>query len=113
MRKDMGLNVEEFIRVEIECSRRVEGFLDTWKDKIARETRARHFEIADSPRGEYIVEWNIESEALIVGLTSLKIKKGLDTLTQIPGITSDKAMKLFDAGYNSAEPMTKADAEDL
>jgi isoleucyl-tRNA synthetase len=113
MRKDMGLNVEEFIRVEVECSRRVEGFLDTWKDKIAKDTRARHFEIADSPRGEYIVEWNIESEALVVGLTSLKIKQGLDTLTQIPGITSDKAMKLFDAGYSTAEQMTTSDAEDF
>jgi isoleucyl-tRNA synthetase len=113
MRKDMGLNVEEFIRVEIECSRRVEGFLETWKDKIARETRARHFEIVDSPRGEYIVEWNIESEALVIGITSLKIKQGRDLLTAIPGITADKAMKLFDAGYNTIEHIKAAAAEDL
>ncbi len=113
MRKDVGLNVEEFIRVEIECSRRVEGFLETWKDKIARETRARHFEIVDSPRGEYIVEWNIESEALVIGITSLKTKQGTDILTAIPGISPDKAMKLFDAGYNTMENIKAASAEDF
>ncbi|HUW43059.1 MAG TPA: DUF835 domain-containing protein, partial [Thermoplasmata archaeon] len=113
MRKDMGLNVEEFIRVEIECSRRVEGFLENWKDKIARETRARHFEIVDSPRGEYIVEWNIESEAMVIGLTSLKMKQGMDTLTGISGISSDKAMKLVDAGYSTIDHMKEASAEDF
>ena len=113
MRKDMGLNVEEFIRVEIECSRRVEGFLESWKDKIARETRARHFEIADSPRGDYIVEWNIESEAMVIGLTSLKMKQGMDTLTSISGISPDKAMKLVDAGYSSVEHMKEASTEDF
>ncbi len=113
MRKDMGLNVEEFIRVEIECSRRVEGFLESWKDKIARETRARHFEIADSPRGDYIVEWNIESEALVIGVTSLKLRQSVDVLTGIQGITSDKAMKLVDAGYSTLDQMKDASAEDF
>ncbi|MGQ9587971.1 MAG: isoleucine--tRNA ligase [Thermoplasmata archaeon] len=113
MRKDMGLNVEEFIRVELECSRKVEGFLETWKDKIARETRARRFEVVDAPRGEYIVEWNIDTEALVIGLTSLKMRKGLDEMTKIPGITPDKAIKLFDAGYTSLETLAAAAAEDI
>ena len=113
MRKDMGLNVEEFIKTEIGCSKRVEGFLESWKDKIARETRARHFEIADSPRGDYIVEWNIESEALVIGVTSLKLRQGVDLLMGIQGITSDKAMKLVDAGYSTLDQMKEASAEDF
>lgn len=113
MRKDMGLDVEEFIRVEIECSRRVEGFLENWKDKIARETRARRLEIVDSPRGEYIVEWNIESESLVIGVTSLKTKAAMELLTAVPGITPDKALKLMDAGYNTLESIKEASAEDL
>ncbi|MFY9605316.1 MAG: isoleucine--tRNA ligase [Thermoplasmata archaeon] len=113
MRKDMGLNVEEFIKVEIGCSKRVEGFLESWKDKIARETRARHLEIADSPRGDYIVEWNIESEALVIGVTSLKLRQGVDLLMGIQGITSDKAMKLVDAGYSTLDQMKEASAEDF
>ena len=113
MRKDMGLNVEEFIKIEIGCSKRVEGFLESWKDKIARETRARHFEIADSPRGDYIVEWNIESEALVIGVTSLKLRQGVDILMGIQGITSDKAMKLVDAGYSTLDQMKEASAEDF
>ncbi len=113
MRKDMGLNVEEFIRVEIECSRRVEGFLENWKDKIARETRARRLECVDSPRGEYIVEWNVESEALVIGVTSLKMKQSMDLLTTIPGISADKEIMLMDAGYNTVETIREASPDDF
>jgi len=113
MRKDMGLNVEEFIRIEIECSRKVDGFIESWKDKIAKETRARHFDIVDAPRGEYIVEWNIDSEALVIGLTSLKMKQQLDAITDIPGMTPEKAMKLYEAGYTTVDQLKSAGADDI
>ena len=113
MRKDMGLNVEEFVRVEIQCSRRVENFLETWKDKIAKETRARRLEIVEQPRGDYIVEWTIETEALIIGVTSMKVKAGLDDLLKVPGITQDKAQKLYDHGYTSLSSMKDLPDEDI
>ena len=91
MRKDMGLNVEEFIKVEIQCTQRVEGFLETWKDKIAKEVRARKFETVEQSRGDYIVEWTIETESLVIGVTSMKVKAGLDDLLKVPGMTQDKA----------------------
>ena len=113
MRKDMKLNVEEFVKVEIQCSRKVEGAIESWKDKIARETRAKHFEIVDGAKGEYIVEWNIDTEAVVVGISPLKVKKNIDAFCQIPGLSPEKAMKLYDAGYTSLDHLKEADPEDL
>jgi len=49
----------------------------------------------------------------VIGLTSLKMKQGMDTLTSISGISPDKAMKLVDAGYSSVEHMKEASTEDF
>ncbi len=113
MRKDMGLDVEEFIRVEIECSRKIENAIETWKDHISRETRTKRLEVANSPRGEYIVEWNVSNEPLLIGITSLKMKKALDELGAIPGMTTDKALKIFDHGYTTIDALKSALTEDI
>ncbi|MBE0519047.1 MAG: isoleucine--tRNA ligase [Thermoplasmata archaeon] len=113
MRKDMGLNVEEFIRVEIECSRKIENAIESWKDHISRETRAKRLEVANSPRGEYIVEWNVSNEQLLIGITSLKMKKALDELGAIPGMTAEKALKIFDHGYTTIDALKNALIEDI
>jgi hypothetical protein len=113
MRKDMGLNVEEFIRTEIECSPKVEAFIDTWKDHISRETRARQFETVTGPKGDYIVEWNVASEALLVGVTSLKMKQNIDAIAAIPGMSVDKAIKLHEAGYKSLDALKAAKPNDV
>jgi len=113
MRKDMKLNVEEFVKVEIQCSRRVEGFLETWKDKVARETRARSFDVVDSVKGDYIVEWNVDTEALVIGVSSLKVKQNVDLLTVIQGITPDKALKVVESGFSNEDQLKRATAEDL
>ena len=113
MRKDMKLNVEEFVRVEVQCSRRVEGFLETWKDKVARETRSRAFEVVDSVKGDYIVEWNVDTEALVIGVSSMKVKQNLELLAGIQGMTADKAMKIIEAGFSSQSLIKNATQEDL
>lgn len=113
MRKDMKLDVEEFIKVEIGCSRKAEGLLDAWRDKIAKETRAKRLELTESPQGEYVVEWNIDTETVVVGITSLRIKQKLEALMKIPGITPDKASRLYDAGYTSMEMLAQTPLDEL
>ncbi len=51
MRKDMGLNVEEFIRVELECSRKVEGIIETWKEHISQRDALPETGMRRAPRG--------------------------------------------------------------
>jgi predicted flap endonuclease-1-like 5' DNA nuclease len=70
-------------------------------------------EVAESPRGEYIVEWNVAGESFLVGITSMKMKESLDVLTSVPGITMDKAINLFDTGYNTIESLKAASQEDF
>jgi len=113
MRKDMGLNVEEYVKVELECSRKVEGFLDGWKNHIQRETRARTMEVVTGPKGEYIVEWNVAGEPLLIGITSLKMKLSLDAMAALPGMSMEKAMKLFDHGFTSIEALRAATTDDI
>jgi len=113
MRKDMKLDVEEFVKVEIQCSRKVEGAVESWKEKIARETRAKQFDVVDASKGQYIVEWNVDTEAIVIGISPLTVKKNIDAISQISGITREKAMKLYDAGYNSMESLKEAEPEDL
>jgi isoleucyl-tRNA synthetase len=113
MRKDMELDVEEFIGVEIECSSKLEGAIETWRDHITKETRARRLEAVKNPKGDYVVEWNVSSEGFLVGITSLKMKRSMELLTSIPDMTADKAMRLFDAGFRSPEALRAASQEAL
>ncbi|MGD9963453.1 MAG: DUF835 domain-containing protein, partial [Thermoplasmata archaeon] len=113
MRKDMRLNVEEYVRVEIKCSRKIEDAIDTWKDHITRETRSRRLETVDDPKGDYVVEWNIVGETLVVGVSSLHMKAALDEVMSIPGMNRDLAGKLLDHGFASVAQLKAASVDDL
>jgi len=43
----------------------------------------------------------------------MKVKKNVDAFSEIPGLTPEKAMKLYDAGYTSIDHLKEADPEDL
>jgi len=113
MRKDMKLNVEDFIGIEVECSKRVEGFLDTWTDRISRETRAKKLDVVEQPKGDYIVEWNVGSESLVIGVSPVKVRKVSDEISGLPGMTPDKAGRLYDAGHRTLEQLKAATVDQL
>jgi isoleucyl-tRNA synthetase len=113
MRKDMGLDVEEFIGVEIECSSKLGNAINTWQAHISKETRARRLETVKNPKGEYVVEWNVSNEGFLVGITSLKMRESVSLLTSIPEITMDKATRIFDAGFRTPEALKAASQDDL
>ncbi len=64
MRKELDLNVEEFIEVTVEFPREL---VDGWEDYIKRETRALKLEFG-KPKDGYIKEWNIEGVRAIIGI---------------------------------------------
>ena len=113
MRKDMKLDVEEYIRIEMECSKRIEDAIDVWREHISRETRARRVEVKESPKGDYVVEWNVANEGFVIGVTSLKMREVLARLADAPGMTTEKAVAVFDAGIASEESLMTASAEDF
>ncbi len=113
MRKDMGMDIEEFIRVEIDATEKLKNAIETWREHISRETRCRQLEIVDSPKGEYVVEWSVANEQFTAGLTSLKMKDSLKALMGAEGITLDKAMAILDAGFTTLDSLRSAPQEDF
>jgi len=108
MRKDMKLDVEEFIDLEMACSDRLQNYLTQWRDYLTHETRTQDLKFDPSPKGDYIVEWGIEEESVSIGITSLKVKEMIGDLGDIHGLPLDKALKLSRAGFRTQQSLNAA-----
>jgi len=100
-RKDMGLDVEEFIRVEVRADPRVAEYVKMWKPHIMAEVRAKALELVMEAKGERVGKWEIEGERVEIGVTSLNLKDAIKELAKVPGITPKAAEALVDAGVRS------------
>ncbi|MEE9223294.1 MAG: helix-hairpin-helix domain-containing protein, partial [Thermoplasmata archaeon] len=88
--------------------------LEEYDDYISKETRSRSFEfVPEELTEEYIVEWNVEGEAIGLAITPLYIKETLDAFTRIPGIDEKESMALFDSGYASMLSLQQASLNEL
>ena len=68
MRKELDLNVEEFINVVVDFPKElVEG----WEGYIKSETRAKSL-VFGKPENGYIKEWNIEGVKAVIGIERIK-----------------------------------------
>ncbi len=68
MRKEMDLNVEEFISVALSCD---ESFVGEWKDYVKREVRARELLFNygfEDKENWYVRGWNVEGEKITIGI---------------------------------------------
>jgi len=108
MRKDMKLDVEEYINLEIGCSGNLEDYLTEWKSYLSRETRAMEMRFASPPKGDYIVEWIIEDETILIAVVNLKIKELIGELSDISGLPINKAKQLYDAGFKNLSALGAA-----
>ncbi len=114
MRKELDLDVEDFVNAQVKARDELLGFVDDWRDYIATETRARKLELVDAEvTEEYQVEWSVEGETLHIGVTPLYIKPAVSEFSKIAGITEPKAILLFDAGYTSLPALDQATKEEL
>jgi len=115
MRKDIDLDVEDYIRAIIRVPEGLVAPLEPWRSYIAREVRSRTLTIGTGDVDEeYIVEWpNVEGESLLVGITPLHMREALDAFTEIPGITEKKAIALFDAGYKTLAAVRAASRDEI
>jgi len=105
MRKDMKLDVEEFVRAEVRAPEEVEEYFRQWQDYIMKEVRALQLEFVDSPQGEYKVNWEVEKQKVDVALTSLRMKEGMRTFQQVPGLSQETAIALVKAGKRSFDDL--------
>jgi isoleucyl-tRNA synthetase len=114
MRKEMGLDPEEFVRLRLKMSDELLDFLDDWLERIADGTRATQMEIVDGvDEDEYIVEWPIQEETVVIGATSLRIKESMDQFTACPDIDRELAMAIVNSGITSGAQFIETDRETL
>ncbi|MBC7081640.1 MAG: isoleucine--tRNA ligase [Thermoplasmatales archaeon] len=67
MRKEMNLEMEEKIIVEINISR---DRIDGWEDYVKNETRSKEIKYC-LPQDGYIKEWDIDDERIIIGIKKI------------------------------------------
>ncbi len=112
-RKDMKLDVEEFIKVEVCADAKVSEFLKMWKEHIMSEVRAKSLELVLEVHGEMVSKWDIEGEKVEIGVSSLNLRGSIKELVKIPGITSKAAEVLVDAGVRSATELKAMSEEQI
>ena len=115
MRKEIDLEVDDFIFTVVKTDRAFATMLESQRDLITRETRSRRLTFADAPvESEYIVEWNnVDGHSVTIGVTPLHMSEALREFTQIPEVTTPKAIALFDAGYKSLAALRAATKQEL
>ncbi|MFA5452456.1 MAG: isoleucine--tRNA ligase [Candidatus Methanomethylophilaceae archaeon] len=73
MRKDMKLNVEQYINCEVKSETHLTGLFITWKDHIASEVRAKNLTFTDSPGGDEVKTWDVTGKDIIIGISSIDL----------------------------------------
>ncbi|HKM09332.1 MAG TPA: isoleucine--tRNA ligase, partial [Candidatus Methanomethylophilaceae archaeon] len=70
MRKDMKLNVEQFINCDVRADPKIVNLLSSWVDHISGEVRANTLTFTDSPGGEEVKTWDVNGDDIIIGISS-------------------------------------------
>ncbi|MBI4415705.1 MAG: class I tRNA ligase family protein, partial [Euryarchaeota archaeon] len=115
MRKDLDLDVEDYIRTSVKMADELAALLAPWREYVATESRSRPLSLGTSEVDEeYVVEWpNVDGETLLIGITPLHVREALTAFTAVPGITEKKAFALFDAGYKTLASLRGASRDEL
>ncbi|HYM40062.1 MAG TPA: DUF835 domain-containing protein, partial [Thermoplasmata archaeon] len=115
MRKDMNLDVDDYVVTSLKASGALAAALESQRDLVARETRSRILTLGDRDvQGEVVVEWNdVDGQNVTIGLTPLHMTEALREFTRLPGLSTAKAMLLFDAGYKSVAALRAASRGEL
>ncbi len=70
MRKDMKLNVEQFVNCDVKAEPRIVELLSSWNDHISSEVRANTLTFTDSPGGDEVKTWDVTGEEIVIGISS-------------------------------------------
>jgi len=109
MRKDMKLDVEEYVRVEVRAPTVIEEYFKSWKEHIMKETRALQMDFKTDPKGEREASWEVEKQRMDIALTSLHLKEGLKEFTKVPGLSQEGALAVIRSGKTKVEDLKGMD----
>jgi isoleucyl-tRNA synthetase len=69
MRKELDLDVEDRITVEINIDSEKKNALQKWQDYIQGETRSKELSFIDRPSGELVKKWKIDELEVEIGIS--------------------------------------------
>ncbi len=114
MRKEAGLDPEEYINLRIKMDDALLDLLDIWLERIADTTRATQMEVVDDVSEEdYIIEWHIEEETVVIGITSLNIRKAMGEFLGQRDIDNELALAIVEAGILNSMDFLLADRDEV
>ena len=70
MRKDMKLDVEQYINCDVAADAEMIKFFELWKEHIANEVRAKNIVFTDPPVGDEVKEWDVQGKNITIGISS-------------------------------------------
>ncbi|MCL2142840.1 MAG: isoleucine--tRNA ligase [Methanomassiliicoccaceae archaeon] len=70
MRKDMKLDVEQYISCDVKADAEMVKFFEMWKDHIMNEVRAKTITFTDAPMGNDVKEWDIQGKEIVIGISA-------------------------------------------
>ena len=71
MRKDMKLNVEQYIEIQVKADDMLVKYFETWKDFISNEVRAKSISFLDEPNGDEVKTWDVTGKDITIGVKKL------------------------------------------
>ncbi|MCL2891099.1 MAG: isoleucine--tRNA ligase, partial [Methanomassiliicoccaceae archaeon] len=73
MRKDMKLDVEQYINCDVSADAGMTRFFEMWKEHIANEVRAKNIVFTDSPTGDDVKTWEVQGKDIVIGISSANL----------------------------------------
>ncbi|MCL2509824.1 MAG: class I tRNA ligase family protein, partial [Methanomassiliicoccaceae archaeon] len=70
MRKDMKLNVEQYINCEVSAEPRLVELFGGWAEHISSEVRAKSLVFTESPGGDEVKTWDVTGKDIVIGISS-------------------------------------------
>ena len=99
MRKDIKLDVEEYVRTEVDAPEKLVAYFKSWKQHIMKETRSRSINFSEDPQGDDVKDWEVQGQNIKVAISSLKMGSSSESFEGM-GFLSDKdVVALNQAGY--------------
>ena len=72
IRKDSGFEVTDRITVEIEKLEMLEGAVEAFGEFVAQQTLANSIVLAEEPKGEFVVDSDIDEVPLKIAVSKVK-----------------------------------------
>ncbi len=115
MRKELELQPEDETEVFITAAEDMIKSVERHEKELMDELNARELHLSpdEMEKAEYLLEWDINGEAVQMGLKPLYRTRLIKVYENIPGMSGDLAVSLYEEGYTTLEKLKQATAREL